>query len=44
MNAMPGRVSTGRSSSTFFWAMRLMPRARREAMFAIYDVARALDD
>lgn len=35
---------TARSRSTFYWAMRLMPRERRAAMFAIYDLARALDD
>lgn len=33
-----------RRRSTFYWAMRLMPRERRAAMFAIYDLARALDD
>jgi phytoene synthase len=33
-----------RTRSTFYWAMRLMPRERRAAMFAIYDLARALDD
>lgn len=33
-----------RTRSTFYWAMRLMPRDRRTAMFAIYDLARALDD
>ncbi len=33
-----------RPRSTFYWAMRLMPRERRAAMFAIYDLARALDD
>ena len=30
--------------SSFYWAMRAMPRARREAMFAIYGIARAVDD
>jgi squalene synthase HpnD len=33
-----------RGRSSFYWAMRLMPPERREAMFAIYDIARALDD
>lgn len=37
-------MSNGRSRSSFYWAMRLMPRERRRAMFAIYDFARALDD
>lgn len=30
--------------SSFYWAMRLLPRSRREAMFAIYDYCRVLDD
>lgn len=33
-----------RTRSTFYWAMALMPRTRRRAMFALYDLARALDD
>lgn len=33
-----------RTRSTFYWAMALMPRERRQAMFALYDLARALDD
>ena len=32
------------AGSTFYWAMRLMARRRREAMFAIYALARELDD
>lgn len=31
-------------SSSFYWAMRLMPAARRQAMFALYGYCRALDD
>ncbi|CAA7615964.1 squalene/phytoene synthase family protein [Magnetospirillum sp. UT-4] len=31
-------------SSSFYWAMRLMPRAKRDAMFALYGLCRALDD
>jgi phytoene synthase len=31
-------------SSSFYWAMRLMPVARRQAMFALYDYCRVLDD
>lgn len=37
-------MSQSRTRSTFYWAMRLMPRERRAAMFAIYELARALDD
>jgi presqualene diphosphate synthase len=32
------------SGSSFYLAMRLMPRAQREAMFAIYAFCRAVDD
>src|SRR6266550_3860196 len=32
------------SRSSFYLAMRLMPRAEREAMFAIYAFSRAVDD
>jgi len=35
-------VSGGRSS--FYWALRLMPAAKREGMFALYRYCRALDD
>lgn len=34
---------SGRSSS-FYWAMRLLPPARRKAMFALYGYCRMLDD
>ncbi len=37
-------MSKTRTRSTFYWAMALMPRERRQAMFALYDLARALDD
>lgn len=30
--------------SSFYWAMRLLPRQRREAMFALYHYCRVLDD
>src|SRR5215510_163595 len=33
-----------RSGTTFFWSMRLLPRAKREAMFAIYAFCREVDD
>src|SRR5471032_3372078 len=32
------------SSSSFYSAMRLMPKAEREAMFAIYGFCRLVDD
>lgn len=37
-------MSAARRRSTFYWAMRLLPAQRREALFALYDVARAIDD
>ena len=33
-----------RSGTSFFWAMRLLPRPRREAMYAIYAFCREVDD
>ncbi len=33
-----------RSGSSFLWGMRLLPRARREAMYAIYAFCREVDD
>lgn len=30
--------------SSFYWAMRLLPRSRRQAMFALYGYCRMLDD
>ncbi|WP_374448513.1 presqualene diphosphate synthase HpnD [Stella sp.] len=32
------------SGSSFYWAMRLLPRERRRAMFAIYAFCRIVDD
>lgn len=32
------------ASTSFFWAMRLLPRSKREAMFAVYAYCRAVDD
>lgn len=32
------------TSSSFYWAMRLLPRPQREAMFALYGYCRMLDD
>jgi squalene synthase HpnD len=40
----PIAVAVRGARSNFYIAMRLMPRARRSAMFAIYAFARALDD
>ncbi len=33
-----------RSDSSFLWGMRLLPKARRETMYAIYAFCRELDD
>lgn len=38
------RAIVRKSGSSFYWAMRLLPRKRREAMFALYALARELDD
>jgi squalene synthase HpnD len=35
---------SGAGGSSFYWAMRLMPREKREAMFALYRYCRGLDD
>ena len=35
---------SGARKSTFYWAMRLMPRAKRHAMFAVYGWCRRVDD
>jgi Squalene/phytoene synthase len=32
------------AGSSFFWAMQLLPYERREAMYALYDFCRAVDD
>lgn len=32
------------SRSSFYWAMRLLPKHRRQAMFAVYAFCRAVDD
>lgn len=37
------RVAAG-SGSSFYWAMRLLPPDRRDAMFAVYAFCRAVDD
>jgi len=33
-----------RSGTSFYWAMRLLPRPKKEAMFAIYAFCREVDD
>jgi len=33
-----------RSGTSFFWAMRLLPEARRQAIFAVYGFCREVDD
>jgi phytoene synthase len=38
------RAVTLRSGTSFFWAMRFLPPARRDAMFAIYAFCREVDD
>ncbi|MGB8275907.1 MAG: presqualene diphosphate synthase HpnD [Alphaproteobacteria bacterium] len=38
------RWVTATSGSSFYWGMRILPRARREAMFAIYAFCREVDD
>ncbi len=32
------------ASTSFYWAMRLLPRQQREAMFAVYSFCRKVDD
>jgi phytoene synthase len=32
------------ASTSFYWAMRLLPRPQREAMFAVYSFCRQVDD
>ncbi len=38
------RSTVIKAGSSFLWAMRLMPRAKRNAMFAIYAYCRTIDD
>ena len=38
------RRIAARSGSSFVWGMRILPRARREAMYAIYASCREVDD
>lgn len=32
------------ASTSFYWAMRILPKAQREAMFAVYSFCRKVDD
>lgn len=36
--------AAGARQSSFYWAMRLMPKRKRDAMFAVYGFCRAVDD
>jgi phytoene synthase len=38
------RAQVEAAGTSFYWAMRLLPEARREAMFAIYAFCREVDD
>jgi phytoene synthase len=38
------RAQVAAAGTSFYWAMRLLPEARREAMFAVYAFCRAVDD
>ncbi len=38
------RAVVARSGTSFLWGMRVLPRPRRQAMFAIYAFCRAVDD
>ncbi len=38
------RDKVRRSGTSFYWAMRILPRVKREAMFAIYAFCREVDD
>lgn len=42
--AAHARAVAAASGSSFYWAMRLVPRRRRRAMFAIYAFCREVDD
>jgi presqualene diphosphate synthase len=38
------RARVAAAGTSFYWAMRLLPQARREAMFAVYAFCRDVDD
>src|SRR5215813_8471113 len=33
-----------KAKTSFYWAMRLLPKAKRQAMFAVYAFCRVVDD
>lgn len=37
-------MSSARRRSSFYWGMRLLAEPKRSALFALYDLARAIDD
>ncbi|HEX3501692.1 MAG TPA: squalene/phytoene synthase family protein, partial [Stellaceae bacterium] len=38
------RARVQAAGTSFYWAMRILPAARRDAMFAIYAFCREVDD
>lgn len=44
MDTAEVRRIAARSGSSFYWSMRLLPKEKRAAMFAIYAFCRAVDD
>ena len=44
MPASPAPKRESARGSSFYYGMRLLPRDRREAMFAVYELARRIDD
>ncbi len=38
------RARVEAAGTSFYWAMRLLPEARRDAMFAVYVFCREVDD
>ena len=38
------RDIVGASGTSFFWAMRLLPKERQQAIFAVYAFCREVDD
>ena len=42
--SMSDQTTSGAAGSSFYAGMRILPRARREAMYAIYGFCRAVDD
>ena len=42
--ATPGQLQAQVSGSSFYAGMRVLPKAEREAMYAVYAFCRAVDD